>query len=78
DRAWVEQARAALKCPATEVVLSSIRNPMGPRRFLSNVLHSLQYTRYRIDRVPRYELIRCGLDVPEIGASYTGLPAAGP
>ncbi|MBV9320658.1 MAG: hypothetical protein JO106_12245 [Mycobacterium sp.] len=78
DRAWVEQARAALKCPATEVVLSSIRNPMGPRRFLSNVLHSLPYTRYRIDRVPRYELIRCGLDVPEIGASYTGLPAAGP
>ena len=79
DRAWVEQARAALKCPATQSVLSSVRAPMGPRRFLSNVVHSAQFTRYRIDRVPRYELIRCGLEVPEFGGPpYDGLPATGP
>ncbi len=79
DRAWVEQARAALKCPATQTVLSSVRAPMGPRRFLSNVVHSVQFTRYRIDRVPRYELIRCGLQVPEFGGPpYNGLPATGP
>ncbi len=78
DPAWVVQARAALKCPATQVVLSSVRAPMGPRRFLSNLMHAAQFTQYRIDRVPRYELIRCGLDVPETGPPYTGLPAGGP
>ena len=40
--------------------------PLGLREFLSNVMHSYDYTKYRIDRVPRYELIRCGLDVPEL------------
>ncbi len=78
DPAWTEQARAALKCPATDAVLTSIRSPMSVRRFLSNLVHSYQFTRYRIDRVPRYELIRCGLDVPELGPPYTGLPATGP
>ncbi len=78
DPAWVAQARAALKCPATQAVLSSVRAPMGPRRFLSNLMHAAQFTGYRIDRVPRYELIRCGLDVPESGPPYTGMPAAGP
>ena len=79
DPAWTVQARAALKCPATQVVLSSIRAPMGPRRFLSNLVHAVQFTRYRIDRVPRYELIRCGLAVPEFGGPpYNGLPATGP
>ena len=34
---------------------------------------------YRIDRVPLYELDRCGLDVPEsTGHPYTGMPATGP
>ncbi len=79
DAAWIEQARAALKCPATQSMLSSVRAPMGPRRFLSNLMHSVQFTRYRIDRVPRYELIRCGLAVPETGVPpYSGLPATGP
>ncbi len=78
DPQWVVQARAALKCPATQAVLSSVRAPMGPRRFVSNLMHAAQFTSYRIDRVPRYELIRCGLDVPESGPPYTGLPAAGP
>ena len=46
-------------------MLTSVRGPMGPRRFLSNLLHAYQFTTYRIDRVPLYELVRCGLDVPE-------------
>jgi arabinofuranosyltransferase len=82
DPAWVAQAQAALECPATDAVLSSVRAPMGPRRFLSNLLHSYTFTRYRIDRVPRYELIRCGLDIPDVpsvsGPPYHGLPATGP
>jgi arabinofuranosyltransferase len=60
-------------------VLDSVRAPMGPRRFFSNMLHAYEYTKYRIDRVPLYELVRCGLDVPEPrGTPYTGLPATGP
>jgi arabinofuranosyltransferase len=79
DAKFVVQAEAALRCPATEQMLNSVRAPMGFHRFLSNLVHSVSFTRYRIDRVPRYELIRCGLAVPEPGAApYTGLPATGP
>ena len=79
DAQWVAQAEAALRCPATQSMLSSVRAPMGLHRFVSNFLHSYEFTKYRIDRVPRYELIRCGLAVPESGGvPYTGLPAAGP
>lgn len=79
DRDWVSQAEAALKCPATESVLNSIRAPLTARRFLSNVVHAYEFTQYRLERVPRYELIRCGLPIPEPHAPpYTDMPAAGP
>ncbi|ORV60888.1 flagellar motor control protein ZomB [Mycobacterium fragae] len=79
DAQWVAQAEAALRCQGTQAVLNSVRGPMNLHRFVSNFLHSFEFTRYRIDRVPRYELIRCGLQVPESGRPpYTGLPAAGP
>jgi arabinofuranosyltransferase len=65
DVNWVAQAVEALKCPETQAVLSSIRAPMTLHRFVSNVLHSFAFTTYRIDRVPLYELARCGLPVPE-------------
>lgn len=64
DEQWVAQAVAALQCPETKAMLSSVRAPMTPHRFLSNLLHSYEFTKYRIDRVPRYELARCGLPVP--------------
>lgn len=79
DEDWVTQAEEALKCPATDAVLTSIRGPLTMRRFLSNLLHAHQLTSYRIDRVPRYELIRCGLsEPPSRGTPYNGLPATGP
>ena len=79
DEGWIREAEAALECPGTDVMLDSIRAPMGIRRFLSNVLHSAEYTGYRIDRVPKYELARCGLAEPDLeGTPYTGLPATGP
>lgn len=79
DQDWVTEAEAALKCPDTVAVLNSVRAPMGAHRFLSNLLHAVGFTRYRIDRVPRNELIRCGLDVPaSVRPPYTGLPATGP
>jgi arabinofuranosyltransferase len=65
DANWVAQAVAALQCPETQAVLSSVRSPMTLHRFVSNVLHSFGFTTYRIDRVPLYELARCGLPVPE-------------
>jgi len=79
DQKFVQQAEAALKCEGTQQVLNAVRGPMSLHRFFSNLLHSVQFTRYRIDRVPRYELIRCGLAIPESGGpAYTGLPATGP
>jgi arabinofuranosyltransferase len=65
DENWVAQAVAALQCPETQAVLSSVRAPMTLHRFVSNFLHSFEFTTYRIDRVPLYELARCGLPVPE-------------
>jgi arabinofuranosyltransferase len=79
DEGWIKEAQAALKCPATESVLSAIRGPVTARQFMSNILYAYNYTKYRIDRVPQYELIRCGLDEPEMDRPpYTGLPATGP
>ncbi|MGA3255720.1 MAG: hypothetical protein ABSD32_16715, partial [Mycobacterium sp.] len=67
DAQWVAEAVAALQCPATKAVLSSVRAPMTPHLFVSNFLHSYEFTQYRIDRVPLYELVRCGLEVPDAG-----------
>jgi arabinofuranosyltransferase len=79
EQDWVTEAVQALKCPGTDAVLTSVRGPLGLRRFASNVLHAYEFTSYRIDRVPRYELVRCGLDEPELrDTPYTGLPATGP
>ncbi len=65
DENWIVQARAALTCPETQAMLSSLRAPMTLHRFVSNVLHAYEFTKYRIDRVPLYELARCGLPVPD-------------
>jgi arabinofuranosyltransferase len=79
DQDWIAQAQAALKCPSTDAMLTSIRGPMGPRRFASNLLHAFGFTKYRIDRVPMYDLLRCGLPPPPpTSPAYTGLPATGP
>lgn len=79
DEGWIAQAQVALQCPQTDAMLTSVRAPLGIRRFLSNVLNAAEFTRYRIDRVPLYELARCGLTPPAPKAPpYTGLPATGP
>jgi arabinofuranosyltransferase len=67
DAQWVAEAVQALQCPATKAVLASVRAPMTPHRFVSNFVHSFEFTGYRIDRVPLYELVRCGLDIPDAG-----------
>jgi arabinofuranosyltransferase len=60
-------------------MLTSIREPMTRPRFIGNVNRALEFTRYRIDRVPRYELLRCSLPEPAAEKPpYTGFPATGP
>lgn len=79
DEDWIAQAEAALKCPATDAMLNSVRGELTPRRFLSNLWHAYEFTKYRIDRVPLYELQRCGLEIPPPKRPpYTGMPATGP
>lgn len=79
DEGWIKEAQVALDCPATAEKLKSIREPMTLPRFIGNLHHALDFTRYRIDRVPEYELLRCGLDRPAAETPpYAGLPATGP
>ncbi|MCB0933593.1 MAG: hypothetical protein KDB71_17065 [Mycobacterium sp.] len=79
DEGWIREAQAALNCPETEEMLKSIRDPMTRPRFIGNLHRALEFTRYRMDRVPEFELARCGLPEPVAETPpYTGLPATGP
>ncbi|MBF6276117.1 hypothetical protein IU458_21870 [Nocardia nova] len=64
DEKWVRQARTALSCPATQDLLASYRAPLTWDRFKHNVIQSLHFAKYRIDRVPKYEIQRCHLVDP--------------
>ena len=81
DEGWIAEAGTALGCPQTVEMLEMIREPMTRPRFIGNLNRAWEFTRYRIDRVPKYELLRCGLPEPASVAEkppYTGLPATGP
>lgn len=64
DEKWVRQARTALSCPPTQDLLASYRAPLTWDRFKHNVIQSLHFAKYRIDRVPKYEIQRCHLVDP--------------
>ncbi|MGW4632609.1 flagellar motor control protein ZomB [Nocardia sp. NPDC004415] len=64
DEKWVTQARAAMSCPQTQALLISTREPLTFDRFKHNLRHALSFAKYRIDRVPKYEIQRCGLVDP--------------
>ena len=79
DEGWIREAQAALNCPETEEMLKSIRDPMTRPRFIGNLHRALEFTRYRMDRVPEFELARCGLPEPVAETPpYTGLPPQDP
>ncbi len=79
DEGWIEQAGVALGCPETVEMFKAIRDPMTRPRFIGNLNRAWELTRYRIDRVPKYELLRCGLpEPPPDQPPYAGLPATGP
>lgn len=64
DEKWVIQARTALSCPDTQALLASSRAPLTRERFRHNLLQAFHFAKYRIDRVPRYEIQRCHLVDP--------------
>jgi arabinofuranosyltransferase len=64
DEKWVRQARTALSCPDTQALLASSRAPLTWDRFRHNLTQSLHFAKYRIDRVPKYEIERCRLADP--------------
>ena len=79
DEDWIAASRGGAGVPGDRIHVDLDPRPDGPRRFLSNVVHAYEFTKYRIDRVPMYDLIRCGLEVPPPSVpAYTGLPATGP
>ncbi len=63
------KAERALQCPATRAAPIP-RALITLHRPLSNGLYEL--TCYCIDRVPRHEWVRCGLDVPDGPARHRG------
>ncbi|MFC9519110.1 flagellar motor control protein ZomB [Nocardiaceae bacterium NPDC056970] len=65
DERWVADARVALTCPATQDLLASYRSELTWARFKQNLRRSFEFADYRIDRVPVYEIQRCGLEIPE-------------
>ncbi|WP_040787818.1 flagellar motor control protein ZomB [Nocardia paucivorans] len=64
DEKWVDQARVAMSCPDTIALQLSYREPLGWKRFAHNLRNALRFASYRIDRVPKYEIQRCGLVDP--------------
>lgn len=64
DEDWVTQARVAMGCPDTQALLISSREPLTFERFRHNFRNALNFASYRIDRVPKYEIQRCGLVDP--------------
>ncbi|MCP2318452.1 arabinofuranosyltransferase [Nocardia amikacinitolerans] len=64
DEKWVTQARTAMSCPETQALLISSRDPLTFERFRHNLRNALSFAKYRIERVPKYEIQRCGLVDP--------------
>lgn len=59
DEGWVARIRTAMSCPQTQDVLAATRAPLTFDRFRRNVVRSVEYAGYRIDRVPEFEIERC-------------------
>ncbi|WP_406282517.1 hypothetical protein OH799_25010 [Nocardia sp. NBC_00881] len=64
DEKWVTQARTAMGCPGTQALMISYRDPLTFERFRHNFRNAVRFAEYRMDRVPKYEIQRCGLVDP--------------
>lgn len=65
DEDWVAQAEVALTCPETVELKQSYSSELTWPLFKRNLRNALDYAGYRFDRVPKYEIQRCGLELPE-------------
>ncbi|MEE2030772.1 flagellar motor control protein ZomB [Rhodococcus sp. CC-R104] len=64
DEDWVAMAQVALTCPQTQELLASSRADLTWGLFKRNLRNALDYADYRIERVPKYEIQRCDLEMP--------------
>lgn len=64
DEDVVQQAEVALTCPATKDRFVSYESQWTFARFKQNLRKSFDFTDYRIERQPEYEILRCGLTMP--------------
>ena len=53
DNAKVRAARRALRCAPLSDLIDAVEKPLTPGRFLSNIVHSVSYTRLHIPADPR-------------------------
>ena len=65
DEDWVAQAQVALTCPETVELKESYSSDLTWSLFKRNLRNALDYAGYRFDRVPKYEIQRCDLEMPE-------------
>ena len=72
DVNWVNQAEVALQCPATQALIESYSGPLTLERRWSNLVNAFSFAEYRINRIPAYEVQRCGLPMPEEVEKYQG------
>ena len=72
DVNWVNQAEVALQCSATQALIESYSAPLTPERRWSNLVNAFSFAEYRMNRIPAYEVQRCGLPMPEEVEKYQG------
>lgn len=64
DEDGLKEAEVALTCPETRKLVYSYRGPITVARWWQNFKHAFEFAKYRIDRVPQYEIERCHLPEP--------------
>ncbi|MFL0579129.1 flagellar motor control protein ZomB [Dietzia sp. 179-F 9C3 NHS] len=72
DVNWINQAETALQCPATQALIESYAGPLTAELRWSNLVNAFSFAEYRINRIPGYEVQRCGLPMPEEVEKYQG------
>ena len=72
DVNWVNQAEVALQCPATQALIESYSAPLTRELRWSNLVNAFSFAEYRVNRIPAYEVQRCGLPMPEEVEKYQG------
>lgn len=72
DVNWVNQSEVALQCPATQALIESYSAPLTRELRWSNLVNAFSFAEYRINRIPAYEVQRCGLPMPEEVEKYQG------